>query len=395
MIAPTPFFADRGCHVRILEEVRILEKLGHQVQVVTYHHGRDLPGIDIVRSVTVPWYRKLAPGPSVHKLYTDWLLVGAALHAAEHFRPHLVHGHLHEGIFVGEFLRRRYRIPLVADLQGSLADEVADHTSDRVKHLGGRMFERAERWLTSLPDCIVTSSSRFAEIVREQFGRDDVVTLADAVDTERFRPLPRSGELASAMGIPDDRQIVVFLGVLTGYQGVEHLLEAARKILKHRRKLQFLIMGYPSVESYRERAADLGIADHITFPGRIDYDRACEYLNLGDIAVSAKLSRTEANGKLFNYMACGLPVVAYDSPINREILADLGCYAEYGDTDSLAFQIDALLDDHQRRRDLAAHLRARVVEHFSWNRAGLELANLYDALLARRREQKAASQVSG
>ena len=31
MIAPTPFFADRGCHVRILEEVRILTKLGHQV----------------------------------------------------------------------------------------------------------------------------------------------------------------------------------------------------------------------------------------------------------------------------------------------------------------------------------------------------------------------------
>lgn len=44
MIAPTSFFADYGCHVRILEEARILKKLGCRVTICTYHNGRNLPG---------------------------------------------------------------------------------------------------------------------------------------------------------------------------------------------------------------------------------------------------------------------------------------------------------------------------------------------------------------
>ena len=64
MVAPTPFFADRGCHVRILLETNALTAMGHEVLISTYGLGRDLPGIDTVRTQRIPWYRKLAAGPS-------------------------------------------------------------------------------------------------------------------------------------------------------------------------------------------------------------------------------------------------------------------------------------------------------------------------------------------
>ena len=44
-IAPTSFFADYGCHVRILEETRALGRRGHRVTVCTYHSGRDPQGV--------------------------------------------------------------------------------------------------------------------------------------------------------------------------------------------------------------------------------------------------------------------------------------------------------------------------------------------------------------
>ena len=47
VIAPTPFFADRGCHVRIYEEAKALLKLGYQVKIVTYHLGKNPTGLDI------------------------------------------------------------------------------------------------------------------------------------------------------------------------------------------------------------------------------------------------------------------------------------------------------------------------------------------------------------
>jgi len=51
MIAPTSFFADYGCHVRIFEETRILEKLGHKVTIVTYRNGDPVAGLDIRRTL--------------------------------------------------------------------------------------------------------------------------------------------------------------------------------------------------------------------------------------------------------------------------------------------------------------------------------------------------------
>ena len=68
MIAPTPFFADRGCHTRIYGEIKGLQQLGHQVVLVTYGLGRDMPGVRTVRCFNFPWYRKLTAGPSVWKI---------------------------------------------------------------------------------------------------------------------------------------------------------------------------------------------------------------------------------------------------------------------------------------------------------------------------------------
>ena len=83
MIAPTPFFADRGCHVKILEEIKTLSKRNIKITLVTYHIGRDIEGIDIHRIINIPWYKKLDAGPSIHKYYLDLLLAAKALKVAE------------------------------------------------------------------------------------------------------------------------------------------------------------------------------------------------------------------------------------------------------------------------------------------------------------------------
>ena len=64
MVAPTSFFADYGCHVRILEEARVLQKLGLRITIVTYYKGRDLPDLEIVRTRPVPWREEYEVGSS-------------------------------------------------------------------------------------------------------------------------------------------------------------------------------------------------------------------------------------------------------------------------------------------------------------------------------------------
>ena len=71
MIAPTPFFSDRGCHVRIYEEAAELGRRGVEVKVVTYPLGQDPPGIAVTRAARIVPYRRAEAGPSWRRLPLD------------------------------------------------------------------------------------------------------------------------------------------------------------------------------------------------------------------------------------------------------------------------------------------------------------------------------------
>ncbi len=127
MIAPTSFFADYGCHVRIREEARILSALGCRVTITTYHNGRDIDGLDIRRTLSIPWRQGYEVGSSRHKIAFDALLFLRTLGALRQVRPDVIHAHLHEGALIGVALSRLSGIPLVFDYQGSLTSEMVDH----------------------------------------------------------------------------------------------------------------------------------------------------------------------------------------------------------------------------------------------------------------------------
>jgi glycosyltransferase involved in cell wall biosynthesis len=380
MIAPTPFFAHRGCHVRIYEQARALQAMGCQVEVCTYHLGDDRPGIPTHRTLHIPWYHKLSAGPSWHKLYVDVLLLLKSWSVARRFRPDVLHGHLHEGAAIGWVVGKLLGLPVVADFQGSLSGEIKAHEFLPNRGWLYRFVARNEGWIDRLPQVVIASCTDVAQELQERFGVRDVVLALDGVDTKTFRPDAEVGELQSL--VPPGRRVVVYLGVLSAYQGVDHLLEAVPHVLSCVPQAYFLVMGYPDEDKYRQRAHDLGIADHVNFPGRIDYDQAARYLALGEVAVGPKLSETESNGKLYNYMACALPTAAFDTPPSREILGDLGVFAPRGDATALANAIVGLLQDPAGAQELGQKLRERVVTHFSWENTAEQLMKAYAQAIA-------------
>ena len=95
---------------------------------------------------------------------------------------------------------------------------------------------------------------------------------------------------------------------------------------------------------------------------------------------SPKMSNTEGSGKLLNYMALAQPVVAYDSPVHREYLGDLGVYAPSGDVDAFTQCVADLLHDSQRRQFLGQQLRQRAIREYTWRRAGEKIVSIYRQL---------------
>jgi glycosyltransferase involved in cell wall biosynthesis len=208
-----------------------------------------------------------------------------------------------------------------------------------------------------------------------------VTVIPDGVDAARMKGDP-SGERRAAMrarlGIPPDAPVVVYLGLLAEYQGTSLLIESARLLLQRRPGVYFIVAGYPGADVYKAAARQVGIQDRVLFPGRVPYELVPAFLSAGDIAVAPKVSLTESNGKVLNYMAMGLPVVAFDTPANRAILGDLGHLVPRQDAVHLALALDDAFDDTLAERDA---LRQRVMRVHSWGDRVHDLERVYARLL--------------
>jgi len=391
MLAPTSFFADYGCHVRILEEATVLQKLGHRVTIATYHNGNNVPGLDIRRTLPIPWRRNYLVGSSRHKLAFDALLGLKTLELLIRGRYDIIHAHLHEGALIGLVLGRLFRVPVVFDFQGSLTGEMLDHHFLKRTSPAYRVFRWLETWIVRHAPVIFTSSGNAERLLREEFGcrPEQVQILPDCVNADAFRPAEtyEPGELAALRGelcIPADRKVIVYLGLLAEYQGTDLLLQAMRRILDVRQDVHLLLMGFPNVDLYRGQAQALGIESHVTFTGRVPYPQAPRYLALGDVAAAPKMSLTEGAGKLLNYMAVGLPVVAFDTPVAREYLAHDGLFATPGDTEGLATHLLTCLDlvdsAPEQLRAWGQSLRRRAAENFNWDMIGAQMIRVYKEL---------------
>ncbi|MCL5070907.1 MAG: glycosyltransferase family 4 protein [Actinobacteria bacterium] len=383
MIAPTPFFADRGCHVKILEEVRALSRRNIDVKVVTYHIGRDIEGVDIQRIVNIPWYKKLEAGPSIHKYYLDLLLAFKAIKVAAKFKPDIIHAHLHEGVFAGKIVQLFIKKPLIADYQGSMVGEMLDHGFMKRNSLSFRFNSWLERTVNKWPQKIIFSSSGAKEFFLANFNvnPEKVVSFVEGTNTDEFHPGYDISQLRKKLNLPGDKKIVIYLGVLTSYQGIDILINSINDIRRKFNNVHFLIVGFPNLEYYTAMAQKLGVSDWVTFTGRVNHEDAPKYLNLGDIGLSLKLSKTEANGKLFGYMAVGLPCLVFDTKTNREILGDAGIYAEYNNKESFVEKLIFLLENEKTAKEYGKMARLRVLEKYTWDNAFSNFLDIYKDVL--------------
>lgn len=386
-IAPTSFFGDYGCHVRILEEIRALATLGHTSTVFTYPTGDNVRGITIRRNPLQRHHPEIRVGSHWGKLPLDAALLGTTLAYGLKDNFDIVHAHLHEGALIGRLLAWQQRAPLIFDFQGSLVAEMQDHGFLLSRSVLSYLLDKAERVINRLPNRIITSSRHARNLLATEFGvpASRVVEICDCVDTNMFRPRTHMPDLAlnslrTKWGIPPDHLVIGYLGLLAEYQGIPKLLAAAKLVIERFPGCHFLIMGFPGEDTYRRQALELGLQNHITFSGRIPYEMAPQMLALADIAISPKESETEGNGKLLNYMASGLPTIAFDSPVAREFLARIGTLVSPNEK-ALADALVYLLQQPEERTRQGELLRCRAEEHFGWDAGAKKIESVYDDLL--------------
>ena len=380
LVAPQPFYQDRGTPIAVRQVVEGLSQLGYSVDLLTYPVGSDIqvPGVRLIRTANPLRFKSVPVGLSAKKLLLDIPLTVALLSRLRSGAYSCIHA-VEEAAFPAVLLGRHYRVPVIYDMQSSLPEQLAT-----LPGLGATpiryLLEQLEAWLLRRADMVV-SSAGLASLVRQvapqtplrEWQYPSVMVPAARGDAERLR---------RRLAIPPDRPVVLYGGTFESYQGLGQLLEAIPAVRAVIPDATFVLVGAENGTGAAVRAQGAALlqsgALHVI--DRQPRHEIPSYLGLADVLVSPRSYGGNLPLKVFDYLAAGRPIVATDIPTHRTVLnEDRAVLVPTGSAD-LARGILSLLLDPERADRLARAGRRYAEEHLGWARFVDSLGDLYEAV---------------
>jgi glycosyltransferase involved in cell wall biosynthesis len=253
-----------------------------------------------------------------------------------------------------------------------------------------------ERWTFRAADVSIATNESYRRIALER-GRmppDRVFVVRSGPSLERLQMLPPDPTLKRGR-----RYLVGYVGVMGRQEGIDLLLEAVRYTIydKGRTDVHFgLVGGGTELAAMQALAQRLGIADFVTFTGRVPDAELLAMLNTADVCVNPdvanEMNDKSTMNKIMEYMALGRPIVQFDLTEGRFSAQDASLYARRNDPIDMAEKVLALLDDEPRRRRMGGLGRARVTNELSWDHEVPNLLAAYDAVFGAVTRDAAASE---
>jgi len=244
-----------------------------------------------------------------------------------------------------------------------------------------------ERCTFRTADVSIATNQSYRRIAIERGGMapERVFVVRSGPSLERLKIQPPVPALKRGR-----KHLVGYVGVMGRQEGIDYLLHAVSYIVHGlgRRDIQFgLVGGGTSLEEMKAMAAELRIADYVTFTGRVPDAELLAMLNTADVCVNPDVA-TEMNdistmNKIMEYMALGKPMVQFDLAEGRYSAQGASLYAARNDPLDMGAKIVELLDDPERRKTMGELGRRRVLEELEWRHEAPKLLAAYDALWAR------------
>lgn len=243
-----------------------------------------------------------------------------------------------------------------------------------------------ERWSFKTADISIATNESYKKIAIERGGMpaENCYVVRSGPKLDRLRMLPPVPELKQGR-----KFLVGYVGVMGAQEGIDLLLEAARQIIHvmGRTDVHFgLVGGGTSLDAMKQMAVSMGIADYVTFTGRVPDQQLLEMLNTADVCVNPDIANDmndkSTMNKIMEYMALSKPIVQFDLTEGRVSAQDASLYALRNDPVDMALKIVELLDDPERRERMGVYGHNRVLRELEWEYEAPKLLAAYERLFS-------------
>ena len=315
-------------------------------------------------------------------------------------RPDLIHAHSPvlnalPSLWVG----RRTGLPVVYEMRASWEDAAVDHGSTREGSLRYRVSRSLESFALKRAAQVTTICQGLREDIETRgIPAQRITVIPNAVDVGAFRfGAEPDLQLQRELGL-EGATVLGFAGSFYGYEGLDLLIEAARRMLPGHPTLRVLLVGGgPQEEKLKAQAAAAGLQDRVIFTGRVPHSTVQRYYELIDVLayprLPIRLTELVTPLKPLEAMAQGRMFVASDVGGHRELIRDreTGFLFRAGDVTALQGALEELLARRERWPQIRAQARRFVEVERTWALSVARYAEVYRRALTQVGRVQAAS----
>jgi len=381
MIAPEPFFEPRGTPISVYQRLYALSRLGHNVDLLTYHVGLDveIPGVRIQRIPNVFFIKEVKVGPSWAKAFLDILIFLKAIVLLSRGEYDVIHSH-EEAAFMSVLLARAFRTRHLYDMHSSLPRQLEGHGYPS-RGLVVKLFRNLERKTFLTCDALLAIGDDLERTVQRVSPETKLVKLENLPihvhSTDSTQDAVQ--ELRRQLGL-DSTLPVVYTGTLESYQGLDLLLDSAVIVRQQRSDISFVVVGGKpkQVEYWKQEAEARQLSGCVHFSGAVLPAEVLTYLGLAEILVSPRANGTSTPLKIYSYLWSGKPTVATNVHSHTQVLNEENAHLVPPDKDAFAAGILRLANDPALRKRIGRRAHQYASEMFDLSTYQSKLAQAYD-----------------
>jgi glycosyltransferase involved in cell wall biosynthesis len=385
MVAACPFPANYGTPGAIREMSETLASFGHDVHVVTYPFGEDLP-VGAAKVWRTPYWRKarsLYTGPSLEKLLLDWFLLVQLCRVIRRQRISIIHAHNYEGLLIGYVAKIITRRRLLYNAVSLMSDELPSYGFLKPAFLA-RGLARLLDWLAvKLPDHFIAITKELHHFfLSKHISEDRIALIPCGVKPEMFDS-PHPDKLRARYGI-GRRPLVMYTGVNSPFQRLDYLIRAFQSVLQKEPTALLMVVSPlthdSDLPSHQTLAQSLGISSNIIWVEGQTLVELPDYLAMASVAVIPRPNMPGHPIKLLNYMAAGKAIVCFSGAAKGVRHMHDAYVVDDHDVDGMSRGIVTLLRDRTLSRKLGAAARETVVRDFDWRVLCKAVELVYESL---------------
>jgi glycosyltransferase involved in cell wall biosynthesis len=366
LIAPQPFFINRGTPLAVRNLCRVLGECGHQIDLLTSHIGEEiqLHNITIIRTCRLP-FGSISAGFSWKKPLLDIAIAWKMFNLVRKNSYDVIHC-VEESAYIASLLKWTFGAPYICDVDSSIPCQLKEKggLTSLLAPIAGIFEKRALR--KSL--CAVTVCRALTNIVTKSAPETKVFQLEDPpISDDRRYSESELNSLREKLGA-ETKKIVLYMGNFESYQGVDLLMHAfARVSESFNNAILLLIGGSPAdVREKQLLAQKLSIRDQVHFTGLLPPDETTIYLQAADVLVSPRTKGENTPMKIYTYMAAGSAILATDMFTHTQVLDHESALLTQPDQEAMAKGLEKLLNDDRLINRLAKRALEIVNEKYSF-----------------------------